>query len=489
MSQIRQEITNALAKLKYESRVMPTPWNRIVRGLGLGQHPMAFQEKGVELVQEAFHLLTQKTIDMHIYTLFSSFLCDLINLKSSKSASLDLSSYQYYVAEILEIIDKEDNCYFKLMQYSIFLSSMEKIGVTISQQRKNHIFSLMLKCLDKIEPENINDENRGLHGEYEKLSAYTSLLMTAVAINERDFFQFEGRNLIEEGLASLSKIPSPFFKGRGGSMLFSAIALIGQQAILTDRTSQDIKRVFDAMDSPASEKLAPVFPQPMTNAFVCIYPLLTMLNAVALVGDESLLEYQKDRIQEAKQLLQELRPVERTHMTLYFIIAIYNLGRLDKEIDFISNLLDELFGLLDKLDPSEDYFLHGISFSYIIETAIFTGQENRLNTNVLKRLSEAFFEMDKTAEDELNRYYPLAYSFTMLGELNQAELLFLQHSSYANKSPMEWVIEHASNLHPASNKRLYMLNNSLINFSLRMNEEIANETTGIINSFRFPFQS
>jgi hypothetical protein len=375
------------------------------------------------------------------------------------------------------------------MQYSIFLSSMERINVTISQERKVHVFSLMLNCLDKIEPENIKDENHGLHGEYEKLSAYTSLLMTAVAINERDFFCFEGRNLIEEGLATLPKITSPFFRGRGGSMLFSAISLIGQQAILTDKKSEDIKMVFDALDSPDSEKLAPCFPQPMTPAFVRIYPLLTMLNAVALVGDESLLKYQMDRIQEAKQLLQELRPVERTHMTLYFIIAVYNLGKLDKEINFISNLLDELFYLFDTLDPSEDYFLHGISFSYIIETAIFTGQEKRLNTNTLNRLSEAFFEMDKTAEDELNRFYPLAYAFTMLGELNQAELLFSPNPNYRNKSPMEWVIEHANSIYPANYKRLYMLNNSLINFSLRMSEETTNKATGILNNFQFPFES
>ena len=74
------DMNNALSYLDNESRLITTPWSRIVRGLGLGQYPMKYSEAISQWIQNTFDELKNKTDAANNYVTFSSLLCDFICL-------------------------------------------------------------------------------------------------------------------------------------------------------------------------------------------------------------------------------------------------------------------------------------------------------------------------------------------------------------------------------------------------------------------------
>ena len=110
------------------------------------------------------------------------------------------------------------------------------------------------------------------------------------------------QNHILDALKTLENIPSPFFRGRGGSMLFSAISLLGYSKVLYTHGRDYIAETLDYLDNADTIGINPSFPQSMSPAFVNVYPLLTMLNAIASTGHTELLNYRQDRIRQANHL-------------------------------------------------------------------------------------------------------------------------------------------------------------------------------------------
>lgn len=163
-----------------------------------------------------------------------------------------------------------------------------------------------------------------------------------------------------------------------------------------------------------------------------------------------------------------LTPVERTHMGLYYIMAIYNLGLLEREKQRVEALVEELVHTAEHIDPSENYFLHGIASSYVIETATLTGRRTWITDQIMNTLAGSFSRMNRNLEDEINRPYPLAYALTMLGEAGCANKLFEPSVCYGNKSAISWMIDNLTQIEDGADGRLYMFNHALINLMLRM---------------------
>ena len=58
------DMNNALSYLDNESRLITTPWSRIVRGLGLGQYPMKYSEAISQWIQNTFDELKNNREEM-----------------------------------------------------------------------------------------------------------------------------------------------------------------------------------------------------------------------------------------------------------------------------------------------------------------------------------------------------------------------------------------------------------------------------------------
>jgi hypothetical protein len=223
------------------------------------------------------------------------------------------------------------------------------------------------------------------------------------------------------------------------------------------------------MDKVDEVRLYPAFPSPMSPAFIKAYPLLTMLSAIGTLSDPvRYLTLGADRLQEATNLMEALEPVESTHMALYYVMALKNLGQLDTHLPNLDGFVERVLGLWPIIDPGRDYFLYGISYAYMIQLAYFAGRADLITGTMIDRMLSAFRTLESTAENRANRPYPFSYALNVLTELGLGDLLYAAHPDYDNRSPYGWLIDHLSDGGREEAGRLYMLDHALISWALRL---------------------
>ncbi|WNI15597.1 hypothetical protein [Actinacidiphila sp. ITFR-21] len=475
-----------LNDLSNESRMIATPWSRMVRGIGLGQYPIDYSPEAAAQIRHAFDLVAAKVSDSQAYTLFSRLLTDLVLKVADPAGGLSRADIERELGPVLEAVRSEKNPYFRLTAGCILMDAFANLGLdrTLLVNEETDFPGEMLAVTDEIEPDQIKDENSGRHGEYERLSAYSAILLAFGQLGLKDRLVSGPRNYVQEALDLLDRVPAPFFRGRGGSMLLSVVSLLGHDALIFDGERDYMKEVLDYMDRADELNNPPAFPQPASPAFAKVYPLLTMLNAVAMSGRPEYLTYGKDRLAEAKELMAEIAPVETTHMSLYYVVALYNLGRLEEQLPDLDAFVEGVVGQWKDADPGADFFLRGISYPYLIQTAMITGRMKLVTDAILDRMVDSFPDLDRTDLDRINRPYPVSYALNILGEIGAADLLFTPRTRYGGSSPMAWVIDHFSENAREEAGRFYMLNHALVSYALRLRGTHRQETE-LFRSFRF----
>ncbi|MEU9100332.1 hypothetical protein [Streptomyces sp. NPDC048361] len=477
---------SGLSHLTNETRMIATPWSRMVRGIGLGQYPVAYDPDAAERIRRTFALLTAKGLESDAYTRFSRLLADFVLAAADPERSLSRPDLAAGLAPVLAAVRAQRNPYFRLMAGCILMDAFAKLGLDTGLliTPETDFPAEILAVADSIEPDQIKDENAGRHGQYEKLSAYSAVFLALGQLGLQERLVTGARNYVREALALLEQIPAPFFRGRGGAVLLSVTCLIGYERFIRDEGRDHVKEVLDHLDRADELDAAPAFPQPMSESFPKIYPLLTMLNAIAMSSrPQEYLMYGRDRLAEARELMQRITPVERTHMGLYYIIALHNLDRLDEQVPQRDALIEDIVGAWAHIDPGANYFLNGIAYAYIIQTAMLTGRMDLIGDDVLDRLVDCFPDLNRTDDDRVNRPYPFAYTLNVLGEIGCSQLLFEPRDAYDGATPVAWVVDQLSE-GGREEPRLYMLNHALIGYALRMRGPARNETP-LTRGFRF----
>lgn len=451
-----------------ESRAIATPWSRIVRGIGLGQHPVGFDPAEASRIRDAITLLQYRVGERDPYTRFTASLIDLILSSTEPRSRTDHLQYESHVGKVTEAIRGIQNPYSRVMAGTILLDAVAKLNIDRAHVwgRTRDVPREILADLDTIRPDAIHDENRGKHGDYERVAAWTAVFLAFRNLGLVERLAEDGRDRVHEALASLKRIPTPFFRGRGGSMLLTAVSFLGHGSLLRE-PEDHIGSTLSYLDSVDKLKIYPAFPSPMTPAFVKIYPLLTMLNAIGVTQNTEYLHFQGDRLHEAATLMSALEPVERTHMGLYYVMALHNLGCLTTVLPDIDQFVEPLVELWKDIDPGRDYFLYGISYAYLAQLAYFTSRSDLIREDMVDRMIGAFPRLEDTAEGRANRPYPFSYVLNVLSELGVSDRLFSPHPRYGNRAPYTWVVEHLSPGGHAESARLYMLNHALLSWALR----------------------
>lgn len=475
-----------LDDLTTESRMIATPWSRMVRGIGLGQYPIDYDPVAAERIRHTFDLLAAKVPPSNSYTLFARRLADLVLNVADPAVEFSRTDAGSAIGSIVDAVRSEENAYYRVTAGSILMDAVAKLGL----DRKLLVNEWMdfpaeiLAVVDQIRPNGIADENRGRHGDYERLSACTAVFLALGQLGLADRLVTGERNHVRESLELLERIPAPFFRGRGGSMLLSVLFLLGYGGDVGDGPRDYLKETLDYLDRADELDIPPAFPQPMSEPFGKIYPLLTMLNAIAMSGRAEYLTHGKDRLAEAKDLLGRIDPVERTHMGLYYLVALHNLGRLSAEVPDLDAFVEDVLGQWDKADPGANFFRNGIAYPYMIETAMLTGRADLITDQGLERLVNSYPDLDRTELDRANRPYPFAYTLNMLGEIGAADRLYTPSSRYGGRSAVAWVVDHLSDGGREEGSRLYMLDHALISYALRLRGRDRGETE-LFRNFRF----
>ena len=459
-----------MAAMAPESRVICTPWSRMVRGLALGQYPVGYDDAITGIVTQARDILTQQVTKPTGYLRFALQLAELGIALNRPGARVTQDELQTRATGLMNALRTETNPYYAAVGGGILFDAFAKfrLDIFLLVNSTRDFAAEMLDAIDRIQPDQIKDENAGNHGEYEKLFAYTSIFLGIGQAGLTNRLTSGPRNYVREALHLIQTVPSPFFKGRGCSMLFSVLSAIGLDGMIFDDGHDFMKEVLEHVDRDDSVDFPLRFPQPITRAYVKIYPRITMLNAIAISGRHEYASMGHDRVAELKLLWAELEPAEKMHQSLYYLIALHNLGRTEQEIGSVHVLMDELLGYLDVVDPGANFFLNGLSHAYIVESAMLTGRLGDIPPQEIDRIAGCLKRMDATPIDRASRAYPFSYNLNALGEIGEAGALMSPNPVYGGVSAFSWLVGQFSPDGQTEGSRLLMLGNALMGLSLRL---------------------
>jgi hypothetical protein len=217
-----------LGDLGAESRMITTPWSRMVRGLGLGQYPVGYDPTIAGHLRKAFNLIALKIPEMNGYMHFCGLLGTLVLDVTAPSADVSQLDLAGAIEQIKNVIRKEPNPYYRVGAGCILMESFAKLRLdtTVLINERNDFAQEVLSMVDEIGADNIQDNNAGRHGDYEKIFAYTALFLSFGHLGIHDRLISGDRNLVLDALGVLDKIPAPFFPWAGRiNALFSNIVV------------------------------------------------------------------------------------------------------------------------------------------------------------------------------------------------------------------------------------------------------------------------
>ncbi len=466
--------------------MISAPWSRMIRGIGLGQYPIDYDPAIAGHIRETFDQLAAKVLPSNYYTLFCRALADFVLKVADPTGGSDRAGIEQAVGPLLEAARAERNPYYRALAGSLVMDSFAKLGLDLSLLVNDELDfpAEVLGMLDEIAPDQIKDENRGRHGDYERLSASSTVFLAIGQVGLKDRLVTDDRNYVIEALNLLGNIPAPYFRGRAGSMFMSVVALLGYERYIFDGDRDYMKEVLDYLTRADELKIYPSFPQELPIAWSKIYPLVTMLNAIAMCGRAEYLNYRIDWLAEAKTLMDEIPWDDRVHMSQYYIIALYNLGRMQDQLPDLDAYMAEVVAVLDLVNPGGNFFPNGIAYPYIIEEALITGRMDLIPDEALERMVDSFLDLDRTEKDRANRAFPVSYVLNILGEIGAADLIFTPRARYAGSSAMAWVVDHMSEGAKEEGIRLYMIHHALVSYALRLRGANARETE-LFENFQF----
>lgn len=473
---------SGLSEMSNESRILATPWSRMLRGIGLGQYPINYDPTVAGHIRSTFDHLVPKVSPSDNYTRFCRDLSDFI--LNVAAPGHDRAWIEPAVAPLLESVRSVLNPYYRAMAGSVLMDAFAKLKLPMLVNDDLDFPAEVLSTLDEIAPDQILDENQGRHGEYERVFASSAVFLAIGQLGLRNRLVTSERNHIVEALNLLERIPSPYFCGRAGGTLLSVIALLGYTEHIFNDDRNYMAEVLEYLTQADEVGNWPIFHNPITTAWKKVYPLLTMLNAVAMCGRVEYLTQPIDALSVAKNLMNQIPWDIRVHMAQYYVIALHNLGRLADELPDLDAFMQDIAAVLDVINPGENYSPRGNAYPYIIELSMMTGRMDLIPDQALERMVDSFPDLDSPV-DRANRLFPVSYVLNILGEIGAAELIFTPRERYDGQSAIAWVVDNLSDGAQEEGERISMINHSLVSYALRMRGAAAAETE-LFRTFVFP---
>src|SRR5262249_4982494 len=150
--------------------------------------------------RDTFDQLAAKVLPSNHYTLFCRELADFV-LRVNDPAD-PFPGLGEAVGPLLDAARAEPNPYYRAMTGSLVMDSFAKLGLPLSLLVGGGRDSPaeVLATLDEIEPDQIPDDNRGRHGDYERLSACSTVFLALGQLGLADRLVTDERNHVVDAL-------------------------------------------------------------------------------------------------------------------------------------------------------------------------------------------------------------------------------------------------------------------------------------------------
>jgi len=456
-------LKDSLNHLSNESRAFTSPWMRIVRGFALGQHPMDYNPDAADKIKSAIEILDNKVPSSNKYNTFSNLLTTFILDVNNQGIALSQEVINGKLVDIINVLRGIDDPFLRVDASSVLFGVFVKLGLdkSLLVTEKYNLIEESLEALEKIR---IADDQKG---SYEKLVSCANLFLSIGELGEKRYLTRD-KDYIKEALDLTDRIPAVFFRGRGAAALFSVLGVLGYKDYIFGKERNYMAELFDYFDEKfAKADETAVF---WEDIYDNTYPLLTMLNVIAVLDAPEYLTYKRDWLKEAQVFMSKILPDDGMNQNQYYLMALYNLGKLDEYIPDVEKYFK---------DAVDSYVKHGqvhqeqerlwvsMDDSYAVETAWLWNLTESIPDSIFDRMVNNFVTYRK-GEPYLNAAYGLSYVFTMLGEAGKLDLLFESNSNYEGLAPFQWVVRNFSEDGESEKITLPYLGHALINLALRM---------------------
>ncbi|MCX5700457.1 MAG: hypothetical protein NTZ63_02810 [Candidatus Omnitrophica bacterium] len=453
---------NGPQQLSNESRTFLSPWMRIVRATAVGQYPVNFDNQTASNLRQALKALEGKIPASNKYQKFTGLLTNLILDINNPVNKVDAQELKRRTDELVAALKEIEDPSAYVLASSMLFDSFAKLGVN-SELLVNADRDLVNDALSKLAQIEID---KGAKGAYERLLACVTVFLSIGQLGFKDRLTQEN-NYVSESLDLLSNIESAFYRGRSAASLFSALKVLGYEGYIWGGDKDYFKETLDYLD--ANLWKAAEAQVGHEDIFDSVYPVVTILNAMALCGKPEYLTYKRDWVEEGKIFIDKISPSDRMNQLQYFLIALRNLGKLN---EYFPDLRSYLKNIIDayiehgKTHKEDSQLYVSMDDTYVVETCWMFGYQDLIPDSIINRLVSNMATY-KIGESYFNMDYGLSYALTALAEVGQSNLLFEPNVDFGNEEPFNWVINHFTPAEVNSITLPYIFH-SIVGCALRM---------------------
>ena len=309
-----------------ERRIFATPWHWCVHGLGIGQETSGFDASKSAQIVAISQALTQ-AISGNYFQFIDHLLRGIVNIcheKALKNEGFRHVAYEQFARAItrLELLQNDPWQYSRAC--ALLTESLVKLE--LHKSYRDILIWHLSKALEKLSKLNPTTDKL----RYEKLQLFSNLFLAVGQAEFSDLWALEsdGSSYIDLALDVAMNIDDLFYRGRGSAIIFTVIAIIGDEDCL-DSCKNHLQALLEAFDFELRNLSARGSDGVHEGTDFFIFPLSLILNAIAVLNCPEYLTYKRDWAKQAVSLFYSLSPASQTSQITFLISALDNLGLLN----------------------------------------------------------------------------------------------------------------------------------------------------------------
>ncbi|MEJ2691781.1 MAG: hypothetical protein P8166_01705 [Candidatus Thiodiazotropha sp.] len=443
-----------------ESRALQGPWTTLVKGRGLGANTKIFDPAESGYIKKIFRILDESSIKSNPYNQFSKELCAFIlDFNDPKILFFQKKELHPRIEVIIELLKSIDDPYFYVSASSILFESFGKLGLDPHLWLNKEI-DLIGDALNQLECLSTSNEKEC----YIALQLYGNLFLGISHIGLVDKLTTGNIDYVAQAFKVAAGLENIWYKGRGIAAFLTVMGLIGLSDYATKPDNNRLQSLVSYMDVSLND-CARVERHP--NEYV--FSILLLINCIGVLDESTYLEYRRDWIKVAGDLIDTLPPNLKAIFSHYYLSALDNLGLTHR---YAKNTQEYLLSIIDSLTGTDDCELDYMAWTYCVDIShklnLVNAVPEAIADKLIKNISTTYdFENGHKPNNLFYRsgFMRIAYALTAMSQMKMVERL-LEKNSNDGKSLVERLIENHVNNWGESDDSYTTLHHALIDLAL-----------------------